>query len=197
MRGARGGWLLFFLIINALAEYDKEHPRMICNPHEKETKTWGPHNVLPNLFEYVYKPFLNAFTFVATCEHEFKLPIDCEKLPENGSLEARCAAIGADGLLMHYFLIFQYLTGWNIISRWYPLSEASDATLVTTQLCGIVLRRGDAAFEPHRECRRSTLAYQCVWHDIVWVTLPVAAALGAGIILLVVAGFSALMMALE
>lgn len=180
---------LLFLISQCLGNYDPNSPKMRCNPQEGDgPRSWGPHNVLPNLYEHVYRPFLDAFTYTVSCKHEFKIPRECENVKENGTLIERCAFIEADGMLAQYALVIQYFTGLNLYDS---------ITMQVVQECNVILRKSDAEFQPHRECRRSTLAYQCVWNNALWLTIPVVFLVVFNLILLGVIFLSVLMVSIE
>lgn len=171
--------LLLFCLSGVLSkpEYmDAENiGRKPCRKSESET--WGAHNVLPNLYEHVYQPFLDLFTFSTMCRHPHDALLKCMQFQETGSFQERCASIGVTSIWHYYILLVQYFSGgWNVY-KWWPFARdrALEDTLETTQECDILIRRADANFRPRRECPRSTLAYQCVWNNALWAILPLLA----------------------
>ena len=184
------GLLLFLLLLFYLGgdvafskqEYmDAENiGRKPCR--KSESNTWGAHNVLPNLYEKVYQPFLDFFTFSTMCRHPHDAMTTCMQFPETGPFEDRCASIGVTSVWHYYILLVQHFSagpsryGWNLYA-WWPFvhSRELDDTLETTQECDILIRRADADFRPRRECPRSTLAYQCAWNNAIWIVLPLVA----------------------
>lgn len=166
--------LLFFFSFVLGEEFGQ---RKLCHAVEEE-RTWGAHNVLPNLYLHVYKPFLDAFTYAAMCDDA--IPVDCDEgVPESGEFWQRCQAIGADTLLAQYSFLSQYLLGLNIP---FYASPAFQRTFQVTKKCSNVVRKGDAAFQNYRECSRATLAYQCIWNNVLWLTVPLAIAVFVGIL---------------
>lgn len=192
--------LCFHCICADLGGYDPTKPRKMCNDMQGEDspKSWGPHNVLPNLYEHIYKPFLNAFTYTAVCEKDAMTPIKCDQVLRMGSLQDRCYYIGASSMLVQYSILIHYLMEWNIYN-WYPLEHNpnSDDTFMLLKECGNVIRKGDAQYHPYNECLRSTLAYQCVWNNFLWLSIPVIIVLICILLFLSISIFSACMLAIE
>lgn len=184
--------LLLFVIPFTISQYDPTKPRKRCNDMEggEETKSWGPHNVLPNLYEHVYRPFLDAFTYTAICKHEDKTPVLCEDVQRIGTLKERCAYIEADSMLEQYAIIIHYLT-----EEWWL--SANKETMMLLDTCGDIIRKGESEYHPYKECIRSTLAYQCVWNNSVWLAIPVILVFCMGIIFSWITFFSACMLAFE
>lgn len=177
---------IFFLIKLSLGEdsdsYDHvntDHPLPKCNPYAVDPdKRWGPHNILPNLYENVYRPFLDSFTYAVICNTTDEWgPSECHDVLENGSLQERCAYVGANTTFAQYYLLVQY--AWTQVGDWLPLPSNSNPALERTTaigiLCHTVLLRAGPAYERARECARMTTAYQCIWANAFWLMMPVAA----------------------
>lgn len=191
-------FLLFVALCGASTYMDEENVgRKTC--HKSQSQQWGAHNVLPNLYEYVYQPFLDLFTYTAMCRHPYDALVTCMDFPQDGPFEQRCAKIGVTSMWHYYTLILQYATGtrmeWDAL--FWKHSHALQVTLNTTSECDILVRRAEAAFHPRRECPRAALAYQCVWNNVAWVVLPLMAVISVTSITLLSLCFSFCMLGSE
>jgi hypothetical protein len=179
-------WIVLFLMQSSLGKdsdpyehVDSNHPLPKCNPYATDPdKQWGPHNILPNLYENVYRPFLDSFTYAVICNTTDEWgPSECHDVLEKGSLQERCAHVGANTTFAHYYLLVQY--AWTRVGDWLPLPSNSNPALVTTTaigtMCHTVVLKTDPAYERARECARMTTAYQCIWANAFWLMVPVAA----------------------
>ena len=155
---------LFFLLFLFSSGYANEFAKPGCHAGGGDAPSWGPHNIVPNLVNEVFKPFLDAFTFNAVCDSGDMPPRCDDAALFEGTFEERCAKVGMDTVLSYWSLVIQYVSGGWTISQ----SE----TLAVTRQCGTILRRGDVAFDIHNECRWATQAYQCVWNNVHWIVLP-------------------------
>lgn len=176
-------WLVLLISLSA-ASFTKEDPVPECKA--SGSKTWGPQNVFPNLFNHVFQPFLDAFTFTTMCGDSVVVPAKCNYIPVTGTFEERCALIAVDGPLQYWAVLIKYLLGVSL-ARTETLVE----TLDVMSSCHTIVRRGDAAFDEKRQCLRSTLAFQCLWNNAHWILLPAGAIFFLGIVPVVLAMITA------